>query len=805
MKKIMRDLRKNRSRSLPILILIIVSQVASILYIEVGVMMNATWQDYYQQTNVGDVWIDTVPITPAVYNSTVTNQWKNSYSIKEIQPRLFFKGQLVAQTEKVPVDIITLPADKAATVNSILTTDDTYFTDHSEILNGVYIEQSYLVYYNLEVGNQISLTVNFGIESKKLNLTILGGAFSPEYPLKPGESTRQFDFSATFAQYITMSIFLRLDYLQKELFQDQVAINQICVSLTDKSETNDFIRYLQSDNSALNRVTIDVRGYPALMEDMIILMIGVGFGVAFFFLIISMFLTYTVVNRFIDEQRPQIGVLKSLGYSNRYLLRRNLLYGLILGLIGSIIGNIIGGSIGILLGDLMLNSWLSFPYALIAVPLVEGFLLILITVLCSLLACFISARRILRISPQAAIKPAFTERRVASFAFERFIQKILQLRLSVSSKYSIRNVFTSPKRTLTTIFSLLMAVALFGGVFTIIDSIVSGGSLMFESENWDAQILLTHPQNYSSIQSDILDQFPISDSITLEPLLIDFAKIRNPADIDSIWTKITFTSLPTNPRLKILANASSGFLSNDSAIISPDLAQRLGLEIGESYSLQGRNGTELTISIQSILPQHHVSSFYIPLSVGNYLSFGNNKNTLVSGVLLSTSELSENNLTFLSDEYAIILKSDLIAETETWYSLLGSILSGLLVIILLIAGIIIYSIMTISISDRRNDLMIMKAVGIQNRSIYLWGLLETAIYSLIASAGYFLGYYISIWYMGILQSLMQQPQSATNLSLWHYIVSLIFGFIAACMGQMIALHFVLKQRIAEVTKEKMFG
>ena len=59
--------------------------------------------------------------------------------------------------------------------------------------------------------------------------------------------------------------------------------------------------------------------------------------------------------------------------------------------------------------------------------------------------------------------------------------------------------------------------------------------------------------------------------------------------------------------------------------------------------------------------------------------------------------------------------------------------------------------------------------------------------------------------MGVLQSLMQQPQGAFELSFVYYIASLVFGFIAATSGQFIALRYVLKQRIAAVTKEMMFG
>ncbi|MFW9991178.1 MAG: FtsX-like permease family protein [Candidatus Odinarchaeota archaeon] len=807
-KKVFRDLWKNKSRSLPIIILIMVSQAAGFLYIEVAVMMNVSWQRYYQRTNVGDVWIDTIPLSSAEFNDSVVSQWQQSYSIDAVQPRLFFKGHITVHNEKIPVVITSLPFDPAP-VNGIITADSSYFSDYPEFQNGTYIEQSYLEFYDIEDIEQVHLTVNLGSGSKNLNLSVLGGAYSPEYPMKPGEGSTQFSLSASFAQYLTMSLFVRTDYLQKELFQDKEIYNQICVSLSDESKVTAFIRHLQTDESALNRYTIDVRKYPALIEDMATIMIGVGLGVAVFFLFISVFITYTVVNRFIDEQRPQIGVLKALGYSDGYILTRNLYYGLILGLLGSIAGNSIGTILGVFLTDLTINSWISFPYIVIALPVTEFLLLVITTVTCSVLACYVAARRTLKISPLAAIRPAVAERRITAFFIERIVQDLFRFRLPVVTKYSIRNVFINRKRSLTTIFSLFMAVALVGGVLTIVDSVFAGNAALYESENWDIQITLTHPQSFPDVQVDILEKIPYYGSnITMEPILVDFAKIRDPEAVDSIWTKIVFTALPLNPSLKILENADTGFQNNTSAIISPDIAELLELEVGRSYSLLGQNGTERTVSIQAFFPSHYVSSFYIPLSLGNYLSFGNDTIQMANGVLLSNSELSKSDVEPLSNipyVNSVILKTDMMKETENWYKTIRSVLFVLLAIILMIAGIIIYVIMSIGAIERKNDLVIMKAVGIHNRTIYLWGLLEPLIYSVLASQGYLVGFYISIWYMDILQSLMNQPQGAATLSLNHYILSFIFGLIAAVMGQFIALRYVMKQRIAVVTKEKMFA
>jgi putative ABC transport system permease protein len=480
-----------------------------------------------------------------------------------------------------------------------------------------------------------------------------------------------------------------------------------------------------------------------------------------------------------------------------------LLYGIILGFTGSILGIFIGGCVGFIFADLALNSWLSIPYIVVVIPIEEFILMLSITVLISTFASYVSAWRILRISPRAAIQPVIYERTITTFILEDIFNKLFHFRLSIPAKYSIRNVFISPKRTLTTIVSLLMAVALVGGVLTIVASVFEGGSLMFESENWDAQITLTHAQEFSQVKSDILTQIPNHESITLEPMLMHFAWIKD--STKNIWTKVTFTALLPNQSLIIFNTFNTtGFLSETSAIVSPDLAKQLELEIGGTYSLRGLNGTQKEVIIQKILPQHYVSSFYIPIALGNYLSFGNSTYQMVNGILLA-GMTSEDEIEPLSRDYSIILKSDIVKQTESWYMMMSSILFGILFLVLIIAGMIIYAIMSISIAERKDDLTIMRSVGIKNRSIYLWGLLEVVIYSLLASIGYFFGFYISVWYMDILQQLMQQPQGAFNLSALHYMLALGFGFLAATLGQFFALRYVLKQRIALVTKEKMFG
>ncbi|NHJ01202.1 MAG: ABC transporter permease [Candidatus Heimdallarchaeota archaeon] len=802
-KKIIRDLSTNKSRSVPVIILIIVSQMASVLYIEFGIIIDVSKDRYYDEVNLADVWIDTLPITSAVFNETIINNWKDGFDIDYVQTRLFFQGNIEIEGEKIPIDIIGHPEDQQAAVSRIITADDSYFDDVQNLSNAVFIERAYMKYYKISRNSSLAVRCSCGIETFNFTLKVLGGANSAEYPLTPGEGALQFANSANFAPFLRMSVFVRNDFLQEHIFESKEFYNQICVSIQEKESIPAFIRSLKQDSSNFGYSILAIREYPNLMEDMIDMMVGVGWGLALFFLIISLFVTYTIINRFIKEQRPHIGIMKALGYNNTSIYIRTFYYGLILGS-SSIIGIIIGVLLSFGIIDLGIDTWLSLPYKIISIPFLQYIVLVLATIICSLIACFFSARNVVKISPQAAVRPEIAERDVKSFFVENFIQKIFRCQLNPQIKYSIRNVFTNPKRSINTTIILLMAVSLFGAFFTIIATVSGGSTQMFIYEQWDAQINLNQPQQFSDFESSLLNKLNITKPIIIEPMLVDIARLYQ----KDTWSKITFTALINQSRLKRFEGIDTGFRNNLSAIVSPDLATLYGLNEGENYKIGGRNGTEYQITIQKVLSTQLSSGFFIPLEIGRLLSFGNDIDDQVNMVLMGDIEDSffENSVILsMSEIQSIILKSELIDEMDVYNFRIQAVMAAILGLLIIIAAIIIYSIMTINIAERKIDLIILKTLGVHNRVLYLWGGVEALFYSLLASLGYFIGYLASNWYMGILQDLMERPLVTPLLSFEHYILCLILVIIAAYAGQFFALYQVLKQRIALVVKEKLFA
>jgi lipoprotein-releasing system permease protein len=152
-------------------------------------------------------------------------------------------------------------------------------------------------------------------------------------------------FKSEMAEYDSHMVFVPLDYLQSLRGMDDKA-TQIQIKLTDYSKAKEVIDVLrrifpprygfevrtweEKQGALISAIDVE-RGILNLLLFMII---GVaGFGILAIFSMI------------VVEKTRDIGILKSLGASNRGVMAIFLTYGLLLGLVGSILGTVLGLSI----------------------------------------------------------------------------------------------------------------------------------------------------------------------------------------------------------------------------------------------------------------------------------------------------------------------------------------------------------------------------------------------------------------------------------------------------------------------------
>ncbi|NHJ01519.1 MAG: FtsX-like permease family protein [Candidatus Heimdallarchaeota archaeon] len=804
LKKVYRDIFRHKSRTFPILLLIVFGTAFGIAFLQMGVNLKLTNDSINESMEMGDIWFGTRPFDNSVFNATLIDKWNQTGFIEAVQARIFITGYVLLPDDvKIPVDIISLPNSTRAAVNDIIIPENTYFTNFPEIKDGAYVSEPYLPQFGWKQDQTLQIQTTSDGNLKNFTLTILGGQFSAEYPFRKSDYSK---LNLISDLIIKLNIYVREDYLQQELFNGLPVYNQIVLKLKDSNKIQSIVEEVSASRFSKEYI-FTVSEFPRFLKDMPTMIELIGSVFAGFILLLASFSIYLTVNRFIEEEKPQIGVLKGLGYGNEYVLRQYLLYGVFFAIIGIIPGIILGYILDLVIVLMISEIMFSWPFTVQIVTL-EFILIMLISVsITTTLACFLSARTAVKISPQAAIRPNISLTLSSKSKIERILELISRKRLLPEIKYFLRVVFQKPKKTIFSLTALSSAVALFVMMTSFVVAINSGTDAVLEAELWDLNFELSRPVSFQNVKNNLMSNVTLTD-FDIEPAFTDFAKIKVEKDLE-IWTNIIFYGIRTNTSMKDFER--NLFSQNNSLIISPDIAKIFNIEEGESYSLIGRNNTEVTIVVQTILTKNSLSGFFVPLELAMILSFGD-LSLEQANILLVASD----NPAALSEVKDILEEEDYVQNVITVDSLVASIRSFIDIMIIgfllfefgaaLMAAIIIFGIMSIATAERKNDFAVMKALGINNKRIYQISFTETSVLTIIAGVvGFILGILLAITLTEWIKNILSTTMAPISTSIVDFIIALIFASVTLYLGQFMALRIALKQSISEVTKDKLFA
>ena len=230
----------------------------------------------------------------------------------------------------------------------------------------------------------------------------------------------------------------------------------------------------ENDVYILNRTTN--MGYNAL-ENASDIVQGVARVFPAFFLLVAALVCITTMTRMVDEERTQIGTLKALGYSNRDIISKYLIYA------GS--GAVLGCGLGVLLGSVAFPAilWEAYKIMLcIAGPIalkVNWWLCAIVVVTYTALMLFVTwycCRKALREEPAELIRPK------APDAGKKILMERLPFwnRISFLNKVTFRNIFRYRQRLAMMLLGIGGCTALLVTGFGLRDSITNVVNYQFQ-------------------------------------------------------------------------------------------------------------------------------------------------------------------------------------------------------------------------------------------------------------------------------------------------------------------------------------
>lgn len=315
-----------------------------------------------------------------------------------------------------------------------------------------------------------------------------------------------------------------------------------------------------------------------------------------FFFLVAALVCVTTMNRMVDEERTQIGTLKSLGYNSWEIMRGYLMYtGLASGA-----GSIIGVCLGTVIFPKIIWMGYNIMYGFTDIKLVFDWTLAAVVcgafLVCSLGVTWLSCRSELRQAPAELIRPR-TPKAGKRILLERI--PFIWNHFSFLRKVSARNIFRYKKRMLMMIVGIAGCTALLLTGFGINDSITGLAETQFsEVSLYDAMLNFRGDMNADD-EAAFLQQ---CDGTVKDCAFLSMSSVN--ADVGKSQKAVYLVGTDTPDMSSFMRFALKGqtqaYPGDGETIINDNLARILGVKAGDTITLENGSHNTITLKVTGI-------------------------------------------------------------------------------------------------------------------------------------------------------------------------------------------------------------
>ena len=464
-------------------------------------------------------------------------------------------------------------------------------------------------------------------------------------------------------------------------------------------------------------------GYASYENDSTIVA-GIAKVLPFFFFLVAALVCMTTMNRMVEEQRTQIGVLKALGYSEARIMGKYLFYAGSAAGIGSVIGFLIGSTI---FPTVIWNAYkimyhmgdyeLMFDPGLAAASLA-------VALLCSVGVTWLTCRYELMSTAANLIRPKAPKsgRRV-------WLEHIPLLwnHMSFLAKVSVRNVFRYKQRFFMMVIGIGGCTALLVTGYGIKDTIADIADMQYEEvQLYDMSATLKegYPDADAADFSELTgalsgsskDWMPFCE-ISMDLTGRSGVKTANvviPQDTGAAQEYI---------RLRTEEGEDIPWPGEEEAVISAKLARKCGIRVGDTVTLRTEDGEKLKVKVTALSRNYIYNYVYISPETWE---LDNGSDPVYKSIYIHASEGAQENRE-LSEKLlacdvvsAVAVNADMLSQINKMMSSLDAVVLLVILCAGALAFIVIYNLTNINITERIREIATIKVLGFRPK--------ETAAY-----------------------------------------------------------------------------
>lgn len=464
------------------------------------------------------------------------------------------------------------------------------------------------------------------------------------------------------------------------------------------------------------------------------------------FYVIAVLVSLITMTRMVEDDRSDIGTLKSLGFNNLSIISKYVHYALITTILGGIIGIAIGTTLlPIIIWDIY-GIMFTLPPIHLGFNLLYTTLGIVITALCIGLSTIYAAIKVLKETPANLMRPKAPKagRRVL---LERI--SIIWRHLKFSNKITVRNIFRYKSRVLASILGTAGCTALILAGFGLKDSIQDISKNQFNHVFlYDAMISFTNTDNVSKLKNSLEERDDVLDVVQtrIDSLVI----VKDEKEYATNVIVEGEDSLDTMIQLNDVNNQNKQIhLKEGEIILSEKLAKLADIKPEDTITIK-KNNKEYRFKVQTIVENYidHYSYMTKQTYENEFGEYEDNSLLLTYNHLNEQEEKNLNTDIMNQSEGAIITTSRDIKNTvDDMMSSLDSVVFILIVSSACLAFVVLYNLANINIIERKREIATLKVLGFYHREVDSYIIKESILLNIIGIAlglvaGLYLCFYI---------------------------------------------------------------
>jgi putative ABC transport system permease protein len=469
-----------------------------------------------------------------------------------------------------------------------------------------------------------------------------------------------------------------------------------------------------------------------------------------FFFLVAALVCMTTMNRMVEEQRTQIGVLKALGYGEAAIMGKYLFYSGSAALAGCIAGYFLG----IHLFPFVIWTAYGMMYQMGSIVYIfdgsTALLCLACALLCSMGTTWISCRHELKEVAADLMRPKAP--RAGKRVFLEWLPFIWK-RLKFLHKVSVRNIVRYKRRFFMMVIGISGCTALLVTGFGIRDSVVDIADQQFQ-EIQTYQFGITLKNGIKDANDPSLTEFTeILDTYggSFLPVLETTMDLQTPENLKSIHLIIVENPAQVGEYIDLHTpdKTAISYPKAGEAVICEKLAKRYRIQIGDTIHLFEENGKEVQAVVSGICENYIYNYIYLnaetyQTALGTFLYKNVYANITKDADIhaVGAAIMKANNIT------AVSINADMLVRFSSMMSSMNYIVFVVIACAAALAFIVLYNLNNINITERIREIATIKVLGFYRNETAAYVFREnTALTAIGCAVGLLLGKLLHIYVM----------------------------------------------------------